>query len=776
MKFYSYKLRLLQGKLFVAAIALLFGPKMAFPEFYINDEGWSVAVPSADSRIIYVSSSEGSDSNDGLSPQSPKATFAAGESLLRNGEPDHLLLKRGDVFTASALNRWKNGRNATERMVISYYGDSGPRPVIELSSMLIDHNGDVRNHLAFIGIDFYRPSSDPQSSRFNNSSSSSVFRFIGGGANITIEDCKFRFCRTVIQSWQSPGSPEQTYVNFHFRRNIVTDVWVNNSTPPGGSGYSHTAGIYMSGVLNYVMEENFYDHNGWSTHSDTTLANMFSHNVYIQRDNGPGGIIRGNIAVRGAAHGIQARSGGVVERNLFAENAIGFNIGGVGTPTYEEEVWGFDNRGIQNVVLAGRRMHPVNSSYPLTNAVWGIVGAYVGEISYFDNIVANRTDSGNNNGIHARTAEQPVSLLLADNIVHNWSASLGDVRDTFDPSWPNPNATLGDYYASIGGTNNTHDYYQTLRERGPGEFPWELTSYAAISFIRNGFNRSAVGGYYDYGSPNAIAATGVSVNKESLEISGGETAEIIATVTPVDAHNQGIIWSTANANVAVVNDYGIVEVRGPGTTEITATTRDGGFSASTTVTVSGFDAPTHIEINPQLLNRIPAGQERTLTAIISPATASQVVTWSSSDENVATVNEFGVVTMIAAGAATITATTEGPDAISATANVIVIGGTPAPQLWAGFNISDGKIQTGANFLGTLDISEEPWIHGDDLNQWIYLPEANVSNEGAWGFVLTLESFIPSESPEWFITLPLQNWLHTTESAGAQWVFFTNGGQ
>src|SRR5690606_16339245 len=66
---------------------------------YQDASGWTVVEPSVDTRTIYVSSSAGDDSNDGLSAATAKRTIHAAKSLLRDGSPDWLLLKRGDTFT-----------------------------------------------------------------------------------------------------------------------------------------------------------------------------------------------------------------------------------------------------------------------------------------------------------------------------------------------------------------------------------------------------------------------------------------------------------------------------------------------------------------------------------------------------------------------------------------------------------------------------------------------------------------------------------------------------
>src|SRR3989338_1091043 len=87
-----------------------------------QQDGWTVFTPSPDTRIIYVSSSEGNDLNDGLSPQTPKQTISAGKALLRDTYPDWLLLKRGDMWYET-LDGWKiSGRSADEPMLISSYG------------------------------------------------------------------------------------------------------------------------------------------------------------------------------------------------------------------------------------------------------------------------------------------------------------------------------------------------------------------------------------------------------------------------------------------------------------------------------------------------------------------------------------------------------------------------------------------------------------------------------------------------------------------------------
>jgi len=92
-----------------------------------SESGWTTFTPSGDSRLVYVSTSDGNDEYDGLSPSTPKASLAAAMGLLRDGYPDWLQLKCGDEFTDSFGNWTLSGRSSSERMLITNYG-SGARP------------------------------------------------------------------------------------------------------------------------------------------------------------------------------------------------------------------------------------------------------------------------------------------------------------------------------------------------------------------------------------------------------------------------------------------------------------------------------------------------------------------------------------------------------------------------------------------------------------------------------------------------------------------------
>ena len=152
----------------------------------------------------------------------------------------------------------------------------------------------------------------------------------------------------------------------------------------------------------------------------------------------------------------------------------------------------------------------------------------------------------------------------------------------------------------------------------------------------------------------SIHVTGITLNCTSLELIEGETADLVATISPKDADNRSIIWSSTNGSVASVNNGKVTALK-VGTTTITAKSDDGGFTASCSVNV----APKTIAVSSIVLSKsqlsLVVGDSETITATIKPDDATdKTVTWSSSDAAVATV-EGGKVTAVKEGSTIISA-------------------------------------------------------------------------------------------------------------------------
>ena len=162
----------------------------------------------------------------------------------------------------------------------------------------------------------------------------------------------------------------------------------------------------------------------------------------------------------------------------------------------------------------------------------------------------------------------------------------------------------------------------------------------------------------------------LNVTEASLQVNG--TTTLTATVLPETATNKSVTWTSSNEAVATVNANGVVTAIALGEAIITATTTDGSnLTASCKVTVVTTLAES-ITLNVTEAS-LKVNETTTLTATVLPETATnKSVTWTSSDEEIAVVNEYGVVTAIALGEAVITATTTDGSDLSASCKVTVV--------------------------------------------------------------------------------------------------------
>lgn len=168
--------------------------------------------------------------------------------------------------------------------------------------------------------------------------------------------------------------------------------------------------------------------------------------------------------------------------------------------------------------------------------------------------------------------------------------------------------------------------------------------------------RRVEGKYYDI--EIALPVIGVSLNPASAEmIAGGDTLALKATVLPRQARNQLVSWKSSDPYVARVSSDGVVTAVAPGTANITVTTDDGEFKAVCSVTVI---APvTGVSLDHTSAELAFGGTPLTLRATLRPSNATnRRIYWKSSKPSVATVDEKGVVTAVAAGETVITVTTD----------------------------------------------------------------------------------------------------------------------
>ena len=170
-----------------------------------------------------------------------------------------------------------------------------------------------------------------------------------------------------------------------------------------------------------------------------------------------------------------------------------------------------------------------------------------------------------------------------------------------------------------------------------------------------------------------IYVTSISLNKSEVNIKEGDNITLVATISPSNATNKDIEWSSTNNNVAIVGTTGTVVGISEGTCYIKATTKDGSNkSASCLVHVEKKSILVESIVLLPTSNTLKVGETTTLIATVSPQNATNSsLTWSSSDESVATVDNNGKVTAVSAGEVEITAIANDGSGIKGTCCIIV---------------------------------------------------------------------------------------------------------
>ena len=211
----------------------------------------------------------------------------------------------------------------------------------------------------------------------------------------------------------------------------------------------------------------------------------------------------------------------------------------------------------------------------------------------------------------------------------------------------------------IGETENGLDTFHKCREIADNAFSLSMTGlphkkqYFYQSFLK--LDDKAFHGEIKSFTTGVIPVTSVELNRTDVTTHTiGATWELTATVLPEDATDKSVTWSTSNADVATVDENGVVRAVGNGSAVITVTTVDQGLTATSTANVFQYVTKITLQDNPIPLQ---TGGSAVMPRTIEPDNAyDKSLTWTSSDESVATVDQDGKVTAVANGVCRITAT------------------------------------------------------------------------------------------------------------------------
>lgn len=163
----------------------------------------------------------------------------------------------------------------------------------------------------------------------------------------------------------------------------------------------------------------------------------------------------------------------------------------------------------------------------------------------------------------------------------------------------------------------------------------------------------------------------LTINKTEATLIEGETVQLTVETAPIYATDHSVTWSSSNEDVATVDSTGKVVAIAAGKATITAAANDNsGLAVKCEVTVQKNQL-TSLTINKTKATLIE-GDSITLTVRTKPSSApDHSVTWSSSDENIATVDSTGKVMAIAEGKAIITVTANDGSGLTATCEITV---------------------------------------------------------------------------------------------------------
>ena len=221
-----------------------------------------------------------------------------------------------------------------------------------------------------------------------------------------------------------------------------------------------------------------------------------------------------------------------------------------------------------------------------------------------------------------------------------------------------------------------------------------------------------------------LLVSGITLNQNSATLAEGNALQLTATVSPDNASNKTLSWTSANPEIATVDANGKVKALKQGKTTITVKSTDGSdISAQCELTVIKLVEGISINITTATLTE---GQSLQLEATVSPELATnKAVEWSSSNESVAIVSQQGKVTAISKGSAIITAKSTDGSNVSAFCNVNVI------KLVSNIVLSESEMTLNEGQSATLTAIITPDLANNKTLEWTSSNEsvAKVSSQG-----------------------------------------------
>lgn len=223
-----------------------------------------------------------------------------------------------------------------------------------------------------------------------------------------------------------------------------------------------------------------------------------------------------------------------------------------------------------------------------------------------------------------------------------------------------------------------------------------------------------------------VGEISLSAGKTTLKV--GESTKVTASISPENATDKGITFTSSAATVATVDADGNVMATGAGSATITATAKDG-KGASSSISLKVEEMAAGVTLEPNSLN-LKENETAQLSASVQPTTASQSIRYSSNNDAVATVSNTGLVTAVKEGTAIITAAANDGSGKYATCTVKV-GSTPVEVPVTGITVNPSELLLEEKEAKELKATVEP---ANATNKGVIFSSSNtnvavVSNDG-----------------------------------------------
>jgi hypothetical protein len=368
-------------------------------------------LPGPNSLVFYVSSSAGADTNSGVFADAPLRTLRAAYEKLRPGQPDHILLKRGDVWINESFSNWRKGggKSTAEPMVLGSYG-TGNRPVIKTGSQAgfdsVASSAPSVDHLVIKDIVFIAHTRNPDAASFVGPAGNPGVRILTGANDFELYNCGIHY-------YTGGLILQKQYVN-------QVDNCLIHYTNIHGCYNSRSQGVYFDTVTNSRIDHCVIDSNGYNNNpllGSEMRPDVYSHNMYVQY-NCDNIVVSNCLISRGSSHGLQLRCSGEASSNAFIRNPIALQLG------HREDSGGPKAIGADgNVVLEGTEI-----TVELQRA-WGIhlEMRNQGAAWVNNNVVAHALQPSRN----SRSIYVDGIVSYTNNRIHNWPVDSREYGNGF---------------------------------------------------------------------------------------------------------------------------------------------------------------------------------------------------------------------------------------------------------------------------------------------------------------------------------------------------------